>query len=728
MSASEKQDQGAAARQSPAGRSPAAWLTPDAQAARLEASGLFDADWYLARHAWGGAPPASAALHYLTEGGFRGLRPNPLFDSALYLSTYADVRDSGMNPLLHYLMSGAAEGRRASALFTAPRDPQAAAGGETALARYLREVRGPHPLFDPRWYLERHPTVARRGANPLWHYLSEGEREGLRPHPLFDPAWYLRQRPDALAAGGTALEHYLLVGWREGCSPHPLFDGAWYLALYADVAAAGLEPLEHFLAGGAADGRQPHPLFDGIWYAAQRPAGLAPGGNPLLHYLARGAAAGVRPGPEFDSDWYLGSYPEAAQAGISPLEHYVTLGKDKGHLRLPPSRRAATGARAGGPWRPPEDQAPGVNLIGPVTSVNGLGTSARGYLAGLQASGCRVNVVPWERDFDGSAKLPGLDFPGDGPQPVNLVHLNLDLLTQSRLLQTPALRAQLRPGSYNILVPYWELAALAPEWAATIAAFDEIWCASSFMARAFHAVTPRPVRVVRPAIGLPGPSGERTRASFGLPPGRFLFAYLADASSVLGRKNPLAFARAYVESFAVEEGAACLLKLGYAPASHPDLDAIRALAAERPDVILLERTLAPAELADLYHLIDCYVSPHRSEGLGLTVIEAMAAGRPVIATGYGGVEDFVTPRTSLVLPHRLVEVGPGNAPYRPRCVWADPLPADLRAALRQAFAEPDLVAARAARGQALVESLFSPRQTGAVLAQELERIWAGRPA
>jgi len=42
----------------------------------------------------------------------------------------------------------------------------------------------------------------------------------------------------------------------------------------------------------------------------------------------------------------------------------------------------------------------------------------------------------------------------------------------------------------------------------------------------------------------------------------------------------------------------------------------------------------------LYSIVDCFVAPFRSEGFGLTIVEAMAAALPVIVTNSGPVVDF----------------------------------------------------------------------------------------
>ncbi|MFN6980081.1 MAG: glycosyltransferase family 4 protein, partial [Gemmobacter sp.] len=72
---------------------------------------------------------------------------------------------------------------------------------------------------------------------------------------------------------------------------------------------------------------------------------------------------------------------------------------------------------------------------------------------------------------------------------------------------------------------------------------------------------------------------------------------------------------------------------------------------------LIARTGAPVRLAgfvaagDLLDLCDIYVQPSRAEAFGLGVAEAMAAGRPVIASRAGGLPELVAEgETGLLVP------------------------------------------------------------------------------
>lgn len=74
-------------------------------------------------------------------------------------------------------------------------------------------------------------------------------------------------------------------------------------------------------------------------------------------------------------------------------------------------------------------------------------------------------------------------------------------------------------------------------------------------------------------------------------------------------------------------------------------------AAGLADRILFPPEVPVHEVADWYRVLDLYVAPQRWEGFGLTPIEAMACGVPVVATRVGAFEEIVTDETgSLVAP------------------------------------------------------------------------------
>ena len=62
-------------------------------------------------------------------------------------------------------------------------------------------------------------------------------------------------------------------------------------------------------------------------------------------------------------------------------------------------------------------------------------------------------------------------------------------------------------------------------------------------------------------------------------------------------------------------------------------------------------------MADWYRVLDLYVAPQRWEGFGLTPLEAMASGVPVVATRVGAFQEPVTSQTgSLIAPQDPVEM------------------------------------------------------------------------
>ncbi|MGE6606446.1 hypothetical protein ACQKE4_07975 [Halomonas sp. NPDC076908] len=81
------------------------------QIAALEASSLFDADWYCAQYPDVAQANIQPAEHFIKFGAIDGRHPGPLFSTEFYLTHYEDVAASGQHPLLHYLHYGKEENR-----------------------------------------------------------------------------------------------------------------------------------------------------------------------------------------------------------------------------------------------------------------------------------------------------------------------------------------------------------------------------------------------------------------------------------------------------------------------------------------------------------------------------------------------------------------------------------------------------------------------------------------
>ncbi|MEO6992367.1 MAG: glycosyltransferase [Lacunisphaera sp.] len=70
--------------------------------------------------------------------------------------------------------------------------------------------------------------------------------------------------------------------------------------------------------------------------------------------------------------------------------------------------------------------------------------------------------------------------------------------------------------------------------------------------------------------------------------------------------------------------------------------------------------LTEAELAGLYTACDCFVQPHRAASFNLAALEAMACGRPIITTDFGGVRDFAGKENSYLIPAKTTRYRPGK--------------------------------------------------------------------
>jgi len=105
---------------------------------------------------------------------------------------------------------------------------------------------------------------------------------------------------------------------------------------------------------------------------------------------------------------------------------------------------------------------------------------------------------------------------------------------------------------------------------------------------------------------------------------------------------------------------------GYAAGDHAGRYAAR-LMEDLPENVEIRGEVSEEELIDLYAQCRGHVCTALDEDFGLTPIEAMAAGKPVVAVNEGGFCETVTAETGM-----LVDAEPGKVASAVRAVSADP--------------------------------------------------------
>jgi glycosyltransferase involved in cell wall biosynthesis len=150
-----------------------------------------------------------------------------------------------------------------------------------------------------------------------------------------------------------------------------------------------------------------------------------------------------------------------------------------------------------------------------------------------------------------------------------------------------------------------------------------------------------------------------------------------------------------------------LLVVGDGPAAADVRAALAPLGEER---VTYTGALAEAQLATLYAAADLYVWPAVSEAYGMAILEAQAAGLPVIAGASGGVSSIVGDRrTGMLVPPR--DAAALAAALQPLLGEPAMRRAMAQAALAKVAAEHDLPAASRALDGTLHAALAAGRRT-----------------
>jgi len=248
-----------------------------------------------------------------------------------------------------------------------------------------------------------------------------------------------------------------------------------------------------------------------------------------------------------------------------------------------------------------------------------------------------------------------------------------------------------------------EVTGLPRSWVDGCNRMDEVWVPASFNVETFRqsGVT-APVRVMPLGVDVdyynPQITGFR-------PSSRFTFLSVFEWGE---RKAPEVLLRAFAEEFKHSEDAVLLLSVFN---RDPQVDVEREVASldlppSAPIVVLLNPEFSDYQMGALYRSADCFVSPSRGEGWGMTVLEAMACGLPAIATAWSGIADFLHDDVGYPLDSTLVPAR-ARCPYYEGFEWAEPDFDHLRFLLREVYENPDRARAKGMAAAAEVASRWT---------------------
>jgi len=369
----------------------------------------------------------------------------------------------------------------------------------------------------------------------------------------------------------------------------------------------------------------------------------------------------------------------------------------------------------------------GLNVVGFLHGALGLGEAARGWVRAAEAVGIPVSTVAarghWNAD--------DVEFPSRG-EPFGFDTTVVVANPDAYLGVVAEVGVEGFADRYVIGQWVWDLEQPSEEMRRAASLIHELWTPSEFSAISMRAVAgSKPVSVIPYPVPVRWSLPQMSRAQLGMPEG-FLFAYVMDFNSTAERNNPLGLVQAFCRAFAPGEGPRLYLKTMNGAKFRPAIyRQVTEATRGRPDIVVVDEEGPKAHAEAILALSDCYVSLHRSEGFGLTIAEAMAAGTPVISTAYSGSLE-VTGTTdgdcARLVPWQPSRVQSDTTLYPAGATWAEPDVEAAARAMRWVYEHPEEARAMGARGRARIAERFSYERVGSQVAARLAEIAEARYA
>jgi hypothetical protein len=213
-------------------------------------------------------------------------------------------------------------------------------------------------------------------------------------------------------------------------------------------------------------------------------------------------------------------------------------------------------------------------------------------------------------------------------------------------------------NSYNIGFFYWETVDFPSDWKHSILQLDEFWSPCElvtrnlirlgFSGKIFHVPTPIKTYNCIEDVGFRHSDGCLNKETF-----KFYSIFHWNF-----RKGYDLLVEAYLRAFS-EEDVALVVKTNSASPVVKEFSSLvrrsKSKIGEKvfPKIFFTEHMLCYDDILRIHGECDCFVLPHRGEGWGIPIHEALNSYNPVITTKFGGITDYLDSENSYPIDYTM---------------------------------------------------------------------------